>query len=194
MSLRTRAAAFTVLFASMLACARANADERERMRPSVALIGGYGQEMHVLAFGGPTSFGVAFGCRAGVTVAHGLYLGGAFIDHFGSISWAADATGASSYRASFHDLTIGPEIGRDFDVGAWLFRPYVGGGVLLGFGRTDVVNVVHWDNRSVVYVATGVLVARRIDGFTAGLDLRVTMPTTDLVETWAPTVLLSVGR
>jgi hypothetical protein len=178
-----------------LADTRGRADHDESLRPSGALLGGYGMEAFKNAVGGLSAYGVGLGVRAGVTlVPVHRYLGGMFVFHFGSSAEAENTTGTTVYRAAYHAMYGGPEIGRDFDLGRVLLRPYLGAGELAVLGSTDVRQRVSRDDRVQPYVAAGLLGALRFGSWSFGADAHASLPVDDGWFAWVPTLFVLVGR
>jgi hypothetical protein len=173
---------------------RARADEETSARPSVALVAGYALEARRFMEGGTTAYGIGFGCRGGVTLPQGMYVGGVFVDHLGSSASADDATRSSTYRGAYHVAYAGPEIGRDFDLSRFLLRPYAGLGALLAVQRTDVRQ---WEERGDhlgFFLAAGLLAELRLGWWRIGLDARTSVTTAAGWSAWVPSVLLVVGH
>jgi hypothetical protein len=163
-------------------------------RPSVALLAGYALEGQRFVDGGMTSYGFGFGCRGGVTLPQGVYVGGLFVDHLGSSARAEDATRTSSYWGTYHVAYAGPEIGREFDLSPALLRPYAGVGGLFAVERT---NVRQWQQRGdhlAAFLGVGVLAAVRLGSWSIGLDARASVATDTGWIGWVPSAFAVVGH
>jgi hypothetical protein len=172
----------------------AGAAEETSARPSVALLAGYALETRRFVEGGTTSYGIGLGCRAGVTLPQGLYVGGVFVDHLGSSASAEDATRSSTYWGAYHVAYAGPEIGRDFDLSRFLIRPYAGFGGLLAVQRTDVRQWQQRGDHLGSFLAAGLLVELRLGWWRIGLDARASVTTDGGWNAWVPSAFLVVGH
>jgi hypothetical protein len=84
------------------------------------------------------NYGLGLGVRGGKTLDNHIYIGGTFIDHFGT--------------DGFNSLYVGPEGGYDFDLRYVVVRPYLGLGL---FSDTGGSQFVVWPGCSVLWDIPG---------------------------------------
>ena len=103
------------------------------------------------------NYSLGLGARGGKTLDNHIYIGGTFIDHFGT--------------SGFNSFYLGPEGGYDFDVRVVVIRPYLGLGIFSSSFKTEPVL---WLGGAVIWNIPG-------SNFFIGGDLRlVSSPTTPI--------------
>lgn len=162
--------------AAVLSCSGSvsAAETRGQKRTSVALLAGYGMAIKTVSAGGLDDFRLGFGCRVSVRLPSRLHLGGSFVEHVGSFRFAEDGNGTAVYRASYHASYATAEAGYDFDLRRIVLRPYIGAGLAIAFGRTDLARARVRDDHFSPLLAPGVQAVYRLPGsWLVGFDARV---------------------
>jgi hypothetical protein len=175
--------------ATLVAAAAAHAAE---VGPAAAVLTGYAVEADTILNGAVDPYRIGLGARVGTTFSMHLYLGAAFVVHFGS-EVSASGNGGALYDARYHVAYWGGEAGYDFDVGRFLVRPYSGSGLLASLGHTTVRGGSTGSRDGFFYLAPGVVAAYRVHRALVGIDLRMPLVFAEAPIQWAPAVMLTAG-
>ena len=163
-----------------------------RSHTSVAILAGYGLPIDTFK-GDMSPYRVGFGVRAGVTFGSGVYIGGTFVKHVGTVQVGTRGGDPPAYLAIAHATYAGPELGWELRTPHLLLRPFVGSGVLFTLGKTSVIGASVSDEHAWFFVAPGGLAALRLGELFAGVDLRLPIVPAQTVKQWAPAAMLVVG-
>jgi hypothetical protein len=173
-------AAFAFAFGSVLAIPAAHAAEIETppvpSRLSIhALVGYSASTAHQDV---PNIYGFAIGIRAGYTFTNGMYLGGFFSEH-GGYSLSPDTPPVGTVPVRGARTLVGAEVGHDWE-STFIYRLYVGGGVILDHGvdldSTGKYVPIFSDPSFAAW--PGGMVLLPIQKFVLGVDAHVTVPGT----------------